>query len=81
MNKTKQLLSICFSAILISNTITTAFAAVHNDIKNNWKENARNIIMAQASSEVDSNTITLQKNAIQNQIINGNLTIPANNNN
>ncbi len=81
MNKTKQLLSICFSAILISNTITTAFAAVHNDIKNNWTENARNIIMAQASSEADGNTITLQKNAIQNQIINGNLTIPAFNNN
>ncbi len=81
MNKTKQLLSICFSAILISNTITTAFAAVHNDIKNNWTENARNIIMAQASSEADGNTITLQKNAIQNQIINGNLTIPASNNN
>jgi len=81
MNKTKQLLSICFSAILISNTITTAFAAVHNDIKNNWTENARNIIMAQASSEADGNTIILQKNAIQNQIINGNLTIPAFNNN
>lgn len=80
MNRTKQLLSICFSAILASSTVTTAFAAVHNDIKNNWTQNTKNMITAQASSETDSNTVILQKNTMQNQIINGNLTIPASNN-
>ncbi len=79
MNTKKQLFSICFTAIFASSTVTTAFAAVHNDIKNNWTENAKNIIMAQASSQTNSNTVTLQKNTMQNQVINGNLIIPASN--